>query len=341
MSETKRPTVEAAEELLGLYFDVYNDGKSFISLQDYMGSDESIDAAARVSYGAGTRKTNETRGLIRYLRNNLHSSPSEMMELKFHISCPIFVMRQIVRTRTANLNEYSGRYSLMPMLFYTPSKENFNYQSKQNNQGRGKLADENKYNAAVERWNDIRKQSVKFYEDLTSDDVARELARIDLPLSTYTQFIWKIDLHNFFRFLSLRCDSHAQYETRAFANILAGIVKRLAPFSYEAWIDYELAGTKLSRMELNIIRSLIQIGSSQQGEKYILPANHSEMATEKDSSKYQLTKREFGDLYSKLQAKEMPNFELDLSTAKTAEYFQEKMNAAVPKIDKLKAAENK
>jgi len=341
MSETKRPTVDAAEELLGLYFDVYNDDKSFISLQDYMGSDLSIDAAARVSYGAGTRKTNETRGLIRYLRNHYHSSPSEMMELKFHISCPIFVMRQIVRTRTANLNEYSGRYSLMPMLFYTPSKENFNYQSIQNNQGRGKLIEEKKYSAAIERWNEIRKQSVQFYEDLTSENVARELARIDLPLSTFTQFIWKIDLHNFFRFLSLRCDAHAQFETRAYANILAGMAKKIAPLSYEAWIDYEFAGTKFSRMELNILKSLIQTGSSQQGEKYILPANHSELATEKDAAKYQLTKREFSELYNKLQPKEFPDFELDLSTAKTAEYFQEKMNAAVPRIDKLKAAENK
>ncbi len=339
MSETKRLTIDAAEELLGLYFDVYQDGKSFISLKDYMGSDVSIEEAARVSYGAGTRKTNETRGLVRYLRNHAHTSPSEMVELKFHISCPIFVMRQIVRTRTANLNEYSGRYSLMPMLFYTPDKEHFNYQSKQNNQGRGNKTEEFKYNAAIQRWNDIRKESVQFYEDLTAEDVAKELARIDLPLSTYTQLYWKIDLHNLFRFLSLRCDGHAQYETRAYANILAGIVKRVAPLSYEAWIDYEFAGTKLSRMELNILRSCIQTGTTQQGEKYILPASHNEMAKEKDAIKYQLSKREFVELYNKVQPKEMPDFELDLSTAKSAEYFQEKMLAAVPQIDRLKPVE--
>src|SRR6266404_5640553 len=224
MVETKRPTIESAEEILGLYFPVF---EGFVSLVDYLGGDEAVESAARVSYGAGTRKTSQTKGLLRYLKRMHHSTPSEMVELKFHICCPIFVMRQWIRTRTSSFNEYSGRYSLMPMLFYTPEKENFAYQSKNNNQGRGKETDDEFYNQTISKWNKLREENSELYQDLTENDLARELARIDLPLSTYTQFYWKINLHNLFHFLKLRIDAHAQFEIQEYGKIIAGMVKRL------------------------------------------------------------------------------------------------------------------
>lgn len=331
MSETKRPTNPLAEEILNLYFPVLDSG--FIALKDYLGGDESIEEAARVSYGAGTRKVSQTKGLIRYLKRHLHSTPSEMIELKFHICCPIFVMRQWIRTRTASVNEYSGRYSLMPMLFYTPEKENFAFQSKNNNQGRGKETDENFYNETVEKWNNLREQNAELYENLTEADLARELARIDLPLSTYTQFYWKINLHNLLRFLTLRVDSHAQFEIQEYGKIIAGMVKRVAPLSYEAWIDYDVLSIHLSRMELNAIKKFIKIGSSQQGKKYIDTSNYSNPIFEDDADIGSV--REFNELINKFsKGNDIPDFELDLSKAKDGLYFEEKMLAAVPKIDK-------
>jgi thymidylate synthase (FAD) len=187
MSDTKRPTVPAAEEILGGYFPVLDHG--FVALVDYMGSDEDIERAARVSYGYGTRKVSQTRGLIRYLRRHMHTTPSEMVELKFHVCMPIFVARQWIRHRTANVNEYSGRYSLMPLLFYTPARAEFALQSGDNKQGRLPVgADEALHREAVSRWEEARQQAGADYEWLVARDVARELARIDLPLSTYTQW---------------------------------------------------------------------------------------------------------------------------------------------------------
>lgn len=332
MTETKRPISVGAEEILNLYFPVL-DGNSFISIIDYMGTDESIEQAARVSYGAGTRKTTRTRGLIRYLQRHSHSTPREMIELKFHVCCPVFVMRQWIRTRTASVNEYSGRYSLMPMLFYTPPPEQFNFQSKSNNQGRGNIASNDMYKAATERWDINRNESAKLYEDLTAGEVARELARIDLPLSTLTQFYWKIDLHNLFRFLTLRVDSHAQWEIQEFGKIMAGVVQRLAPLSFEAWMDYEFLSSNLSRMELNILRKLISTGQNQQGKKHISTQSHT-IITEDNMP--ELSSRETAELLSKFQPKEVPNFELDLTKAKSASYFENIMMKAVPNIDKLK-----
>ena len=225
---TKRPVSSGAEEILGLYFPVLDHG--FVSLVDYMGTDEDIERAARVSYGYGTRKASLTRGLLRYLRRHLHTTPSEMLELKFHCCMPMFIARQWIRHRAASVNEYSGRYSLMPMLFYTPSAEQLQTQSKANNQGRsGTPVDAEQYRATVERWNEIRRLSRGAYEQMTSEDMARELARIDLPLSTYTQWYWKIDLHNFLHFLKLRVDSHAQWEIQEYGRVLAGVLKRVAP----------------------------------------------------------------------------------------------------------------
>lgn len=317
--ETKRPTSPEAEELLNLYFPILDHG--FISILDYSGTDQCIERAARVSYGAGTRKTSSTRALLRYLRRHRHTSPSELVQLKFHMCAPIFVLRQFFRHRTLSANEFSGRYSLMPMLFYTPSKENFKKQSASNKQGRSDEIDEMKYNSAIIKWNEMRKDNAKFYEDLTENNVAREIARIDLPLSTYSQLYFTINLHNLFHFIGLRADSHAQYEIQEYAKVIAGMVQKVAPLSYEAWVDYNLCSVNFSRMEMGIIKKLM--GTSNLSE-------HSDDELEKILG----SKREVNEFKDKLKLTETPDYTLDLSKAKTPEYFQEEMLKAVPQIDK-------
>jgi len=327
MSETRRPTSPLAEEILGLYFPVLDHG--FVSLVDYMGTDECIERAARVSYGYGTRQTSQTRGLLRYLRRHSHTTPSEMIEFKFHCSMPMFVARQWIRHRSANVNEYSGRYSLMPMLFYTPSQEQLQTQSRQNNQGRsGTSVAPEKYAEAVRRWNEIREKSREAYEWMTLEDMARELARIDLPLSTYTQWYWKIDLHNLLHFLRLRVDKHAQWEIQEFGRIMAGMLKRVAPLSYEAWIDYDVCGTRMSRMDLDALRRLI----SAEGEA--LKARDGASLDSAALAMLGLAKREASELLEKLAPLSVPDFELDLSRASSAETFAERFAEAVPKVDK-------
>jgi thymidylate synthase (FAD) len=332
--ETKRPSNPEAEEILGLYFPVLDNG--FISLVDYMGTDQCIESAARVSYGAGTRKTSQTRGLIRYLHRHKHSTPSEMVELKFHCCMPMFIARQWIRHRTANVNEYSGRYSLMPMLFYTPNAEQFQKQSKSNNQGRSGVVDTEKHEAAVSRWNELRKQSSHLYEDLTSADIAREIARIDLPLSTYTQWYWKIDLHNLLHFLTLRVDNHAQWEIQEYGKIMAGMLKRIAPLSYEAWLEYDVGGASFGKTELSIIQSFIQVINSRSGEHELRYSPADTLTSTTMSSKMGLSNREVKELVTKLSNKTTYDFNLDLSKAKSPKYFEDKMLAAVPKIDNLK-----
>ena len=229
------------------------------ALVDYMGTDEDIERAARVSYGYGTRKQSATRGLLRYLRRHKHTTPSEMVELKFHCCMPMFIARQWIRHRTAYVNEYSGRYSLMPMLFYTPDEAQLQTQSKRNNQGRsGQPVGRALHAEAQRRWSAIRRESTDAYEWMTGNEMARELARIDLPLSTYTQWYWKIDLHNLLHFLTLRVDAHAQWEIQEYGRVMAGMLKRVAPLSYEAWIDYDVCGAHLSRAELEAMRALVE-----------------------------------------------------------------------------------
>jgi thymidylate synthase ThyX len=228
-----------------------------------------------------------------------------------------------------SVNEYSGRYSLMPMLFYTPSAEQLQTQSKQNNQGRsGTPVSPEQYQATVERWNEIRRLSRGAYEQMTSEDMARELARIDLPLSTYTQWYWKIDLHNFLHFLKLRVDSHAQWEIQEYGRVLAGMLKRVAPHSYEAWIDYDVCGARVSRMELDALRKLVAVeGGGLRGLGGALSA------AELDG--LGLAKREIVELLAKLEPRSTPDFELDLSRAKSAEWFANEFQKAVPQVDKL------
>jgi len=255
---TKRPTVPGAEDILGGYFPVLDHG--FVALVDYMGSDQAIEDAARISYGQGTRKVSATRTLLRYLRRHLHTTPSEMVELKFHCAMPIFVARQWIRHRTASVNEYSARYSILPMHFYTPGQGQLSPQSKTNRQGReSEGASGETYMQAINRWQTGRESAAEDYRWLTEQDVAREIARIDLPLSTYTQWYWKIDLHNLLHFLTLRVDPHAQWEIRQYAEVIAGMVRRVAPLSYEAWIDYQLDGERFSRPELEAVRLLIDV----------------------------------------------------------------------------------
>ena len=325
---TGRPTTPAAEQILGKYFPVLDHG--FISLVDYMGSDECIERAARVSYGFGTRQRNKTRGLVRYLRRHKHNTPSEMVELKFHCCMPMFVARQWIRHRTANVNEYSGRYSLMPMLFYTPDKSQLQTQSENNNQGRsGASVSQSDFDKARGYWDSIRAQSVSAYEWMTGEDIARELARIDLPLSTYTQWYWKIDLHNLLHFLTLRVDSHAQWEIQEYGRVMAGMTQRVAPFTYEAWLDYDVCGGHLSRMELDALRKLLTV------EEDTLSANG--QMTRAELCDTGVSKREAGELFSKLQPKPVPSFDLDLSRAKSPEFFREKFAAAVPTVDAERA----
>ncbi|TVP72534.1 MAG: FAD-dependent thymidylate synthase [Gemmatimonadales bacterium] len=325
---TKRPVVPAAEEILGGYFQVLDHG--FVSLVDYMGSDEDVERAARVSYGYGTRKKSATRGLVRYLRRHRHTTPTEMVELKFHCSMPMFVARQWIRHRTASVNEYSGRYSLMPLLFYTPDAGDFALQSQGNNQGReDDSADATLHKEAVRRWEAGRAGITEGYEWMLGEDVAREIARIDLPLSTYTQWYWKIDLHNLLHFLSLRVDPHAQWEIRAYAEVMAGMVKRVAPLTYEAWVDYDLLGHPMSRGELDALRALVQAGADG--------GLHARPGTSLDADELAargLSPREIRELVAKLEPAPRPDFELDPEAMRSAEEVAGEMARAVPSIER-------
>ena len=539
--ETRRPTTPEAEEILGLYYPVLDHG--FVSLVDYMGSDESIEHAARVSYGYGTRKRSATRGLIRYLRRHLHTTPSEMVELKFHCAMPMFVARQWVRHRTAclaegtevffdlpgaeargrrqlyklpieevwrrfqptrnrtrpdkqrnpffrrdrvrrmklrqvnedtlafqhtrivgvyrngpkpvfrmvledgksieatsdhqflfgtgwntlgratglretggravwrhgdyfvyvngaaeerpafyrdpiwlqreyrghrrsladlaqasrvkaklvrikriefvgeretydlevegpyhnfvangivthnSINEYSGRYSLMPLLFYSPDAENFSLQSSVNNQGReADAAPERLYREAIRQWEEVRASASHAYAWMVQEDVARELARIDLPLSTYTQWYWKIDLHNLLHFLTLRVDDHAQWEIQEFGRVMAGMLKRVAPLSFEAWIDYQVCGDKLSRMEIEALARLLE--PTQDGGLAVRGGR--DRLGFDELREMGMAPREVRELAGKIRRRKVPDFDLDLSRFRTAEDVAAEMHEAVP-----------
>ncbi len=247
----------AAEELLDKELPVPSHG--FVRLVDYMGSDQSIVQAARVSYGAGTKSVREDRGLIRYLMRHEHTTPFEMVVLKFHIKAPIFVVRQWLRHRTASVNEESARYSIMREEFHEPRWEDVGYQSKDNKQGRSSEAVPSEI---VERFLAFLKQdretAYEHYQGFLEDNIARELARIVLPLSVYTQFYWQMNLHNLFHFLRLRMDPHAQKEIRDYANQVAVCARAVAPLAWEAFEEYKLYGASFSRSELDVIRSLIR-----------------------------------------------------------------------------------
>ena len=231
--------------------------RGFVKLVDVMGDDSSIVQSARVSYGKGTKSLSEDEGLIRYLMRHNHTTPFEMVEFKFHCRLPIFVARQWIRHRTASVNELSGRYSEMPDWFYEPAAELCTTQSAQNKQGGTgqSLAD-----AAEIASSFVETQSACYrqYENYLTLDMRRELARINLPLSLYTEWYWKIDLHNLFHFLKLRLDQHAQYEIRVFAEAMAEIVKERVPLAWKAFEDYHLHSLRFSRGELKLLGELLQ-----------------------------------------------------------------------------------
>ena len=523
---TKRPTTPAAEEILGGYFPVLDHG--FVALVDYMGTDDSVERAARVSYGYGTRKVSATRGLIRYLRRHLHTTPSEMVEFKFHCAMPMFIARQWIRHRTAclaegteihfdlpgaeargrrqlhrlpieeiwqrfqptrnplrpdghrnpffrrgrvkqmrlrqvdedtlalrhtrivdvyrngakpvfrmvledgksieatpdhrflfaggwdslrgatglretggravwrhgdyfvyvngaaveqpalsrddawsplgrgklvrisrfehvgqretydlevegphhnfvangiithnSVNEYSGRYSLMPLLFYRPEQDQFSLQSAISNQGRAPgSVGTGMYREAIRRWEAVRAQAADDYGWLVGENVARELARIDLPLSTYTQWYWKIDLHNLLHFLTLRVDDHAQWEIQEYGRVIAGMVKRVAPLSYEAWVDYQVMGDKLSGGEIAALSRLVAADGDG------IAARRGAGLTNADLAGLGLSGREIRELKAKLEPREVPDHDLDLTRMRDPEDVAAEMNEAVPAVDR-------
>ena len=227
--------------------------KGFVRLVDSMGGDDAIVQAARVSYGKGTSKVSQDRGLIRYLMRHRHSTPFEMVEFKFHCKMPIFVARQWVRHRTANINEYSLRYSEARDEFYYPDPEHIQFQSALNKQGRmGEVTPELKQKVQ-DYFKEISERSFAIYKELNQAGIARELARSILPVNLYTEWYWKNDLHNLLHFIGLRSDSHAQYEIRVFSDAMAESVKAVAPFAWEAYQDYVVKGMRFSRIEKSLL----------------------------------------------------------------------------------------
>ena len=250
-----RPRVEALDEILGVPFKVLDDG--FVRVIDYMGSDESIVQAARVSYGTGTKKVREDQGLIRYLLRHRHTTPFEMCEIKLHVRVPMDTWRQWIRHRTANVNEYSTRYSVAIDAAQRTAPGEWRKQSQTNQQGSSGTVDAEVGAHLSEREQAAHVVARDVYEERLRLGVAREQARKDLPLSTYTEAYWKIDLHNLLHFLLLRMDAHAQQEIRRYANIIGQmIVSKWCPLTWQAFVDFQLQAVSFSRLELEIIRAL-------------------------------------------------------------------------------------
>ncbi len=257
---------DSIQDILGKKFEVLKNG--FVVLVDVMGDDSSIVQAARVSYGKGTKKVSQDRGLIRYLMRHRHTTPLEMVEFKFLVKLPIFVARQWIRHRTANVNEYSARYSVLEDEFYIPETGFLAEQSTSNRQGREDVVPLEEAEQIRSSIIEHSEKSYSLYEYLLNEEgenedtkrskLARELARIVIPTNVYTQWYWKIDLHNFFHFLSLRMDSHAQYEIREYANVMADMVKAAVPVAYEAFEDYMLNAMRLTGLEIDILGPILQ-----------------------------------------------------------------------------------
>ena len=253
---TLRPTVVALEELLQRAIPCLDHG--FVRVVDYMGDDAAVVQAARVSYGAGTRKLREDRGLIRYLMRHRHTTPFEMCEIKLHVKLPIFVARQWIRHRTASVNEISGRYSVLDTEFYTPAPADLAVQSASNRQGRGaELSPDQAQQVLAILQHEAAGAHASYAQLMERFDLARELARINLTLSTYTQWYWKIDLHNLLHFLALRLHPHAQREFRVYSQAIAELVAAWVPTTWEAFEDYRLGAHTISRQEIEVIRAAL------------------------------------------------------------------------------------
>lgn len=267
-NSTKRATSEGLEKILYEQIPVLD--KGFIRVIDYMGNDSAIVQAARVSYGKGTKQTNQDRGLIQYLMRHRHTTPFEMCDIKFHIKLPIFIARQWIRHRTASVNEYSARYSIMSNEFYIPRPEDMAMQSKSNKQGRDNILSAEQSARLLKLLQDDAERCYDHYQEMLNEDIegnilnednpslARELARMNLTLNFYTEWYWKINLHNLFHFLSLRADSHAQYEIRAYAEAMLNIVKEWVPFAYEAFMEYRVNGASFSGNAVKAMKAMLK-----------------------------------------------------------------------------------
>jgi thymidylate synthase (FAD) len=251
----ERPHVKAIDEILGIPFPVLDDG--FVRVIDYLGSDSSIVQAARVSYGAGTKKLRQDRGLIRYLLRHRHTTPFEMCEIKLHIRVPMDCWRQWIRHRTANINEYSTRYSIAINATQTTKPDGWRLQAVRNRQGSEGNLEASRGKTLSEQEKELQDLTRRIYNERLEKGVAREQARKDLLLSTYTEAYWKIDLHNLLHFLELRMESNAQYEIRCYANLISNeIVRRWCPVTWEAFQDYHVNAMELSALEQTVIAEL-------------------------------------------------------------------------------------
>ena len=264
-SATLRAVSEGMEGHLYKATEVLDHG--FVRVIDYMGDDAAICQAARVSYGRGTKSVQNDEGLIRYLMRHWHSTPFEMCEIKLHVKLPVFVARQWIRHRTANVNEYSARYSILDREFYIPAPEHVNAQSVVNNQGRGGVLEGAEAARVLEILKSDSNRAYDNYEAMigetgpdgeAQDGLARELARMNLPSNIYTQWYWKVDLHNLFHFLRLRADAHAQYEIRVYADAICKVVSDWVPAAYAAFEDYRLGGATLSGKALDCLRRMLK-----------------------------------------------------------------------------------
>lgn len=288
-SQTLRATVPALEDILYKPFPVLDHG--FVRVVDYMGDDSAIVQAARVSYGKGTKKATEDRGLIRYLMRHRHSTPFEMCEIKFHVKLPMFVAREWIRHRTANVNEYSARYSILDREFYVPAPNQLAKQSTLNRQGRDEILEGEEAKRVLDALKRDASQCYDTYQELlnvneagnvrdaAAPNLARELARINLPVGFYTQWYWKIDLHNLFHFLSLRASSHAQYEIRVYAEVMLDMVKQWVPHAYEAFMDYRMGGVHVSAKGLDIIKRRLKGETVTQESSGLSPREWRELLT--------------------------------------------------------------
>ena len=265
--DTRRATVPALEKILFEPIPVLDHG--FVRVIDYMGDDAAVVQAARVSYGKGTRQARDDAGLINYLMRHRHTTPFEMCEIKYHIKLPVFVARQWIRHRTANVNEYSARYSILDKEYYVPAPDQLNSQSRANRQGRGEVLEGEEAERVLALLRDDAERCHAHYAEMLNENeagetmdanrqgLARELARMNLTLNTYTQWYWKMDLHNLMHFLSLRADPHAQYEIRVYAAAILGTLERWMPITCEAFVNHQLGGVRLSSGALALVKRIL------------------------------------------------------------------------------------
>ncbi len=284
---TRRASVPALEEMLYQALPVLDHG--FVRVIDYMGDDAAIVQAARVSYGRGTRRVSEDAGLIRYLMRHRHSTPFEMCEIKYHVKLPIFVARQWIRHRTANVNEYSARYSILDREFYIPAPEHLAAQSDSNRQGRGAVLEGQEASDVLDLLRADATRTYDNYAAMLNEDadgqprdparqgLARELARMNLTLNTYTQWYWKTDLHNLLGFLSLRADAHAQYEIRAYADVMLETAKAWVPATHAAFMDYRMGAITLSAGMLAVVRRMLAGEAVEQPGSFLSRREWTEM----------------------------------------------------------------